>query len=69
MANPAEYWGRPADPHTKECDWCGAGSEAVCAYEVYKPRKKKVGTAQFLYACERHRAIAKESSRAPRAAA
>lgn len=63
-----DCWGVAADPHTKECNWCGAGSEAVCAYEVFKPRKK-VGTAQFLYACEKHRRIARESSRAPKAAA
>lgn len=48
----ADFLGRPAPPETKDCDWCD--EKAVAAYELYRPRKK-VGLAQYVYACGRHR--------------
>jgi hypothetical protein len=61
-------FGKPSDPRTKECDWCGPGSQAEVVYEIYK-RGKSIGTGQFLYACGKHRDLARENSRAPREAA
>lgn len=60
--------GIPADPKTRPCDWCHRVTGANSAWEIHQPRKK-VGTAQFLYACPQHEELAKESSRAPRRAA
>jgi len=45
------YPGEPADPATKDCDWCDR--KAVKAFELWKPRKK-MGLAQYMYACSRH---------------
>jgi hypothetical protein len=66
MADSTEYFGKPAPPSTKTCDWCG--KPGLVAFEIYRPRKK-VGTAQYLYPCKKHIQLAKEASRAPRRAA
>lgn len=43
--------GQPAAPSTKDCDWCDR--KAVKAFEIFRPRKK-IGLAQYMYACSRH---------------
>jgi hypothetical protein len=58
--------GKPSDPHDHDCGWCER--QAIHAFELYKPGKK-FGTGQFVYACGRHLALAKNSARAPKAAA
>lgn len=68
MSGEKYFFGKPADPSTRDCGWCRPPEPAVVAFEVYRPRKK-IGTATYVYACGRHRNIAREMSRAPRAAA
>ena len=61
------YWGEPADPETRECDWCGQGSQAKFHFPVYREasqRSKGVRPAQFVYACEEHKDTAKRASEA-----
>lgn len=65
MDDETKYWGKPARPSTKECDWCGAGSKAKYSFPLYKKqgqRSKGIPPAQFIYACERHKVLAKEAS-------
>lgn len=75
MADETKYWGEPADPATKSCDWCGVGSKAQHSFPVYRKqgqRSKGIRPAQYIYACERHKATAKrasEATAAPRKAA
>jgi hypothetical protein len=60
-----QYWGKPADPATKECDWCGYDSTARHSFPVYRKagqRSKGIPPAQFIYACEQHKRLAKEAS-------
>lgn len=62
--NSTRFLGRPADPKTRECDWCLR--PARTAHEIYKTKtgeKKGIGTAQYLYACPKHEALAEEASR------
>ena len=64
MANETRYWGKPAEPSSKECDWCGAGSKAKHSFPLYATagqRKKGIPPAQY-HACERHRGVAKRAS-------
>lgn len=60
------FLGEPGPLADRKCDWCGR--PAVVAYEIIKPRKA-IGTGQFLYACSRHKNLAKESSGAQKPAA
>ena len=53
------WFGEMADPSTKTCDWCE--KTAAHGYELYKG-KKPVGTGQFLYACPRHKDLAKRTA-------
>lgn len=65
MANETAYWGQPGDPATKECDWCGPGSTAQHAFPKYQTisqRAKGIPPGQFIYACEKHKRLAKEAS-------
>ena len=47
--------GTPTKPETKDCEWCE--NKATTAHELVKPRKK-MGTAQYLYACPSHKQTA-----------
>lgn len=65
MADETKYWGRPADPATKECDWCGFGSTAKYSFPVYRKqgqRSKGIRPGQYIYACERHQGAALRAS-------
>lgn len=65
MADETKYWGKPAKPSTKECDWCGPGSKAKHYFPLYRKagqRSKGIPPAQFIYCCERHKALAKRTS-------
>ncbi len=65
MADETQYWGRAADPATKDCDWCGAESKAAHAFPIYRTatqRSKGIPPAHYIYACERHKHLAKEAS-------
>lgn len=50
---------KPADPATRDCDFCEAG--AVVAYEILRGSgRKRTGT--FAYACGRHKIVAHRSA-------
>jgi hypothetical protein len=53
------YLGIHAPPPDRDCDWCR--KTAAHAFEIFRPRKK-VGTAQFVYACHQHREVAERSA-------
>jgi hypothetical protein len=65
VADETAYWGKPADPATKECDWCGFGSTAKHYFPIYlkaEQRRQGIPPAQYIYSCERHKRLAREAS-------
>jgi hypothetical protein len=64
MTDSTEYFGKPAPPATRTCDWCG--KPGVKAVEVFKPGKK-VGTGQYVYPCSKHVTTAKRAVQSVRA--